>query len=37
MGEVTKLYSEEGWPAIENGGFSAKLVGYFVTDVGTIN
>ena len=37
MGEVSKLYSEEGWPAIEKGGFAAKLVGYFVTDVGTIN
>ena len=35
--EVTKLYSEEGWPAVENGGFAKKLVGYFVSDVGTIN
>ena len=37
MGEVSKLYSEEGWPALEKGKFADKLVGYFVTDVGTIN
>ena len=37
MGEVTKLFLEEGWPALEKGGFAKKLVGYFVTDVGTIN
>ncbi len=37
MGEVTKLYQEEGWPALEKGGFAKKLVGFFVSDVGTIN
>lgn len=29
--------SEEGWPALEKGGFADKFVGNFVTDVGTID
>ena len=37
MAEATKLYGEEGWPALEKGGFGKKLVGYFTSDVGTIN
>ena len=37
MAEVVKLYGDEGWPALENGGFSAKLVGYFTSDVGTLH
>ncbi len=37
LAEVVKLYGELGWPALEAGGFSANLVGYFTSDVGTIN
>jgi hypothetical protein len=37
MSEAVKHYSESGWPALQKGGFDAKLVGYFTTDVGTIN
>ncbi|MDP6708335.1 MAG: NIPSNAP family protein [Alphaproteobacteria bacterium] len=37
LGEAMQLYREHGWPALENGGFDAKLVGYFISDVGTIN
>ena len=37
MGEVVEIYGELGWPAIEAGGFSRNLVGYFTSDVGTIN
>ena len=37
MAEVVKLYGDEGWPALENGGFSAKLVGYCTSDVGTLH
>ena len=35
-GEALKIYQEEAWPALE-GRFDDKLVGYFVTDVGTLN
>ena len=37
MSEAVKHYSESGWPALKKGGFDSKLVGYFTTDVGTIN
>lgn len=37
MGEAVKLYSEIGFPALEKGGFSKNLVGYFQADTGTIN
>ncbi|MBL6954158.1 MAG: NIPSNAP family protein [Alphaproteobacteria bacterium] len=37
LGEVVKLYGDEGWRALEKGGFGAKLVGYFTSDVGTLN
>lgn len=37
MAEVAKLYSELGWPALKKGGFDRNLVGYFQSDVGTIN
>ncbi len=30
-------YLELGWPAIQKGGFDAKLVGYFTSDAGTLN
>ena len=37
MAEVVKLYSEEGYPTLEKGGQSKNLVGYFQSDVGTLN
>ena len=37
LGEVIRLYREEGWPALEKGGFSEKLVGYFTSDAGQLN
>lgn len=37
MGEAQKLYAELGYPALDKGGHAKKLVGYFVSDVGTIN
>ncbi len=37
MGEAVRLYGELGWPALEASGFSDNLVGYFTSDVGTIN
>jgi hypothetical protein len=37
MPEVIRLYSELGWPALEAGGFSNKLVGYFVSDTGPLH
>ena len=37
MGEVTRLYKDEGYPALQKGGFDKKLVSYFVGDVGALN
>ncbi len=37
MAEVLKLYSEEGWPALQAGGFDRALVGYFTTDTGRLH
>ena len=37
MGEAVKVYTEFGWPAIEAGGFDAKLVGYFTSDTGGLH
>ena len=37
MGEAIQHYTELGWPALQKGGFDAKLVGYFTSDVGNIN
>jgi len=37
MGEALKVYSEFGWPALEKGGFDAKLVGYFKSDTGPLH
>jgi hypothetical protein len=37
MGEATTLYSELGFPALDKGGHAKKLIGYFQSDVGTIN
>jgi hypothetical protein len=37
MAEATKLYQELGYPALEKGGHSKHLIGYFQGDTGTIN
>ena len=37
MSEAVKLYQELGFPAMQKGGHDQKLVGYFQSDVGTIN
>ena len=37
MAEVVKLYTEVGYPALHKAGQDKKLVGYFQSDVGTIN
>ena len=37
MSEAVKLYQELGFPAMQKGGHDKKLVGYFQSDVGTIN
>lgn len=37
MPDVLRLYTEEGWPALEAGGFGDKLVGYFVSDTGPLH
>jgi len=37
MPEVVKLYQELGMPALEAGGFSSKLVGYFISDTGPLH
>ena len=35
--DAVKLYQDMAWPVFEAGGYDAKLVGYFVSDVGTLN
>lgn len=37
MSEVVRLYSTLGWPALEAGGFSKNLVGYFISDTGELH
>ncbi len=37
MPELIGHYRDAGWPALEAGGFSANLVGYFVSDTGQLN
>ena len=37
MPDVLRLYSEQGWPVLEAGGFAEKLVGYFTSDTGTLH
>ena len=37
MGEVHRLYTELGWPAIEAGGFDKYCVGYFTSDTGPLH
>lgn len=37
MPEVLRLYTEEGYPALEKGGQSGPLGGYMVSDTGTLH
>ena len=37
MNEAVKHYQELAWPALQKGGFDKKLIGYFTSDVGTLN
>ena len=37
MAEVLKIYSENGFPALEAEGFAENLVGYFVSDTGRLH
>jgi hypothetical protein len=37
MSEVIQLYVSQGWPALEAGGFSKNLIGYFTSDTGELH
>lgn len=37
MGDVVRLYTDEGWPVIEAAGFDKHLVGYFISDTGPLH
>ena len=37
MPEVIRLYTNEGWPALEAGGFGKNLVGYFISETGPLH
>ena len=37
LSEVIGYYKELGWPALKQGGFDKKLIGYFLAETGTIN
>jgi hypothetical protein len=37
MAEVVRLYSTLGFPALEAGGFSKNLIGYFTSDTGELH
>lgn len=37
MSEVIALYGGEGYPALEAGGYSDNLVGYFISDTGPLH
>jgi hypothetical protein len=37
MATVIELYGSEGYAALEAGGFSAYLVGYFISDTGPLH
>ena len=37
MSEAVKLYQELGFPAMQKGEHDKNLIGYFQSDVGTIN
>jgi len=37
MATVVELYKTLGYPALEAGGFSENLVGYFISDTGDLH
>lgn len=37
MPDVIRLYSDEGAPVLESGGFMPYLVGYFTSDTGRLS
>ena len=37
MADASKLYAEKAMPALVNGGFDKKLVGYFISDTGALH
>lgn len=37
MPEVMRLYTSQGWPALEAGGFAEHLIGYFTSDTGELH
>jgi hypothetical protein len=37
MSEVARLYTSLGWPALEAGGYSKNLIGYFTSDTGELH
>ena len=37
MPEVIRIYRDEAFPAMQAGGFDKYLVGYFVSDTGTLH
>ena len=37
MSEVIRLYTTLGWPALQAGGFSNNLIGYFISDTGELH
>jgi len=37
MADLVGLYRDEGYPALEAGGFSQHLVGYFISDTGPLH
>ena len=37
MADVVRIYGETGWPLLEAGGFGKHLVGYFISDTGTLH
>jgi hypothetical protein len=37
MQQIKQLYSTEGWPALSAGSFDNKLIGYFVSDTGSLH
>lgn len=34
---IRNIISEQGWPALEAGGFGKYLVGYFISDTGPLH
>ena len=37
MSEVVRLYTDEGWPVLEDAGLGKNLVGYFISDTGQLH